>query len=316
MEWAKWTAAFYQLGFVSYERYNVNDKIYTANEFFDIISIPEVKQDFELTPAGRKLITAITVPEIEEIYTRQFVCYELPNSLERGFPDGSMKPFILLLQVLRNLQHNGHEGLTKFEIGLFLQKFRNHTQELPQEVVDEILKYRQQLSDCKNGREARELKNLYKEELGAEIGINPNSVVSDYSDTTFRYFSLSGLSSRVGQTFVIRANKIRFVETLLSSEPLFLFAQNPIEYFSHYYKNTFILPTDHKEFALSEIEDLKNGIRDKKSPLLSEANKPRIDSHIDEIRRIRFAHIEYNNWEREEASKNVIKHLNNNFFYI
>ena len=93
----KWRAAFYQLGFVSYDRYNVNDTKYTTNEFFDLISIPEVKHDFEITPAGRKLITAKSVSEIEEIYTRQFVCYELPNALEKGFPDGSMKPFILLL---------------------------------------------------------------------------------------------------------------------------------------------------------------------------------------------------------------------------
>ncbi len=300
----KWRAAFYQLGFVSYDRYNVNDTKYTTNEFFDLISIPEVKHDFEITPAGRKLITAKSVSEIEEIYTRQFVCYELPNALEKGFPDGSMKPFILLLQVLMNLQQNNHDGLTKFETGLFIQKFRNHTLELPQEIVDEILTYRQQLADCKNAREVRELKNRYKEELRAEIGINPNSVVSDYSDTTFRYFSLSGLFSRIGQTLVIRANKMRFVESLLSSEPDFLFTKDPIEYFSHFYKNTFKLPTDDKEFALSEIEDLKNGIRDKRNPLLSEANKLTLESDIEDVRMIRFALIEYNNWEREEDFAN------------
>lgn len=296
----KWRAAFYQLGFVSYERYNVDDRRYSTSEFFDLISIPEIKQDFELTPAGRKLINAKSVSEIEEIYTRQFVCHELPNSLERGFPDGSMKPFILLLQVLRNLHQNGHDGLTKLETGLFLQKFRNHTPDLHQKIVEEILAFRKELSKCNNAREAKEVKKRYKEELRAEIGINPKSVVSDYSDTTFRYFSLSGLFSRVGQTLVIRANKMRFVDTLLASEPDFLFTKNPIEYFFHFYKNCFMLPTDDKVFALSEIEDLKNGIRDKKNSLLSEANKLTIDSDIEEVRQIRFALIEYNNWEREE----------------
>src|SRR5690606_19587425 len=131
--------------------------------------------------------------EIEEIYTRQFVCYELPNAMESNFPEGSMKPFILLLQVLLLLQQSGHDGLNKFETGLFLQKFRNHTSELPQLIVDEILEYRRQLATCLNAREIRELKNRYKAGLGEETGINPNSVVSDYSDTTFRYFSLSGL---------------------------------------------------------------------------------------------------------------------------
>ncbi|NLD47085.1 MAG: AlwI family type II restriction endonuclease [Clostridiaceae bacterium] len=300
----KWRAAFYQLGFISFERYNINATRYSTSEFFNLISIPEIKQDFELTPAGRKLINASSVTEIEEIYSRQFICYELPNSLETGFPDGSMKPFVLLLQVLSKLQQIGHDGLTKLETGLFLQKFRNHTQELPNQIVDEILTYRQKLSECKNPKEIRDLKNDYKNKLGEEIGINPNSVVSDYADTTFRYFSLSGLFSRIGQTLVIRSNKIRFVDSLLSSEPIFLFSRNPLEYFSHFYENTFPLPTDDKQFALTEIEELKNGIRDKKNPLLSEANKLSIDSDALEIKRIRFELIEYNNWEREEDFAN------------
>lgn len=300
----KWRAAFYQLGFISYDHYNVNDTRYTTREFFNLLSLPEISQDFEITPAGRSLINAKSIPEIEEIYTRQFVCYELPNSLEKGFPDGSMKPFILLLQVLRNLQQNGHDGLTKFETGLFIQKFREHTNELPQQIVNEILTFRQELSECKKAKESRDLKNRYKEELRAEIGINPNSVVSDYSDTTFRYFSLSGLFSRIGQTLVIRANKVNFVDSLLASEPVFLYSQNSIEYFSHFYKNTFPLPTDNIQFALDEIEGLKNGIRDKRNPLLAEANKLTTGSEVLEIKRIRFALIEYNNWEREEDFAN------------
>lgn len=300
----KWRAAFYQLGFISFERYNLNNNRYSTPELFTSIGIPIVTQDFEVTPAGRNLIEAKSVSEIEEIYTRQFACYELPNSLESGFPEGSLKPFILLLQVLRKLQQNGHAGLNKFETGLFLQKFRNHTDELPNQIVAEILLYRQKLSECKNSQEVRALKNSYKAELGKEIGIDPNSVVSDYSDTTFRYFSLSGLFSRIGQTIVIRANKINFVDSLLGSEPVFLFSKNPIEYFNKFYKNSFLLPTDNKQFAINEILELKNGIRDKNNPLLGEANLLTLDSDSSEIKKIRFALIEYNNWEREEDFAN------------
>ena len=300
----KWRAAFYQIGFISYERYNINGNRLSTSDLFNSIDLSDIKLDYEVTPAGRKLINAASVPEIEEIYTRQFVCYELPNSLEGSFPEGSMKPFILLLQVLRILQQNGHDGLNKFETGLFLQKFRNHTDELPQQIVDEILVYRQNLSECKNAREARELKNRYKSKLGDEIGINPNSVVSDYSDTTFRYFSLSGIFSRIGQTIVIRSNKMDFVDSLLTSEPLFLFNTNPTQYFHDFYKNSFKLPTDDKLFALQEINNLKDGIRDRKNPLLKQANSLTEESDISEIRKIRFELIEYNNWEREEDYAN------------
>uniref|UniRef100_UPI0040484688 AlwI family type II restriction endonuclease n=3 Tax=Roseivirga sp. TaxID=1964215 RepID=UPI0040484688 len=300
----KWRAAFYQLGFISYEKYNISGNRLLPDQFFPTIGLPEITSNYEITPAGRKLISASSIPEIEEIYTRQFVTYELPNALEGSFPDGSMKPFILLLQVLLLLQQGGHDGLNKFETGLFIQKFRNHTEGLPQQIVDEVLEYRRLLAACSNARESRELKHRYKKELGQEIGINPNSVVSDYSDTTFRYFSLSGLFSRIGQTIVIRSNKLAFVEVLLQSEPTFLFSTNPASYLEAYYKNNFPLPTDQKDFALQEVNTLKNGIRDRSNPLLAEANRLSLGSDIVDIQRVRLQLIEYNNWEREEDFAN------------
>jgi len=136
----KWRSAFYQLGFISYERYQIGDDRLSTSELFTRIGVPTITTGYELTPAGRKLIEVATIPEIDEIYTRQFVCYELPNSLEGNFPDGKMKPFILLLQVLKLLQSVGHDGLNKFETGLFLQKFQDHTAELPQEIVNQVLR--------------------------------------------------------------------------------------------------------------------------------------------------------------------------------
>lgn len=296
----KWRAAFYQLGFISYEKYNIDKKQLSTIELFSIIGLPEIKTEYGITPAGQKLINAQSVPEIEEIYTKQFVCYEIPNSLERNFPKGSMKPFILLLQVLKILQENGHNGLNKFETGVFLQKFRNHTIELPQQIVNEILEYRRSLSACSKALEKKELKNRYKQKLKEEIGIEPDSVIKDYSDTTFRYFFLSGLFSQVGQTIVIRANKFRFVDKLLQTEPIFLFRTDPVKFFEAFYKNNYPVPTDNIEFALQEIEDLKTGIKKKDHSLLLKANSLTQNSAPSQIHDIRFKLIVYNNWEREE----------------
>lgn len=300
----KWRAAFYQLGFISYERYRVGDDRLNTEELFNRIGLPAIRSGYDLTPAGRKLIDANSIPEIEEIYTRQFVCHELPNSLEGSFPVGKMKPFILLLQVLKLLQDTGHDGLDKFETGLFLQKFQDHTEDLPQEVVNQTLQYRRELSDCASSRQERALKTRYKEELREEIGINPNSVVSDYSDTTFRYFSLSGLFSRIGRRIVIRPNKQDFVNRLLENEPNFLFETNSQDYLESFYKNTHPLPTDDRLFALHEIEILKAGIRDRRNALLLQANSLDESSSLEEIQSIRFQLIEYNNWEREEDFAN------------
>jgi hypothetical protein len=300
----KWRAAFYQLGFISFEKYSIGENRLTTTELFQQINNPTITNAYQLTPAGTKLITARTVPEIEDIYSRQFACYELPNSLESGYPQGKMKPFILFLQVLKSLQDAGEQGLNKFETGLFIQKFRDHTATLSAEIVAEILDYRENLNRCANTAEIKAFKQQCLENLRNFADIDPSSVVRDYSDTTFRYFSLSGLFSRIGETIVIRTNKRDFVTHLLKTEPLFDFNTQPVEYFKNFYNNSYKIPTDNLEVALDEIKLLKDGIRDRQNPLLQRANELSLDSNIDEIQQIRYELIEYNNWEREEDYAN------------
>lgn len=300
----KWRAAFYQLGFISFERYNIDGNRFTTEELFQQINSPTITAAYQLTEAGRKLILANTVPEIEDIYTRQYACYELPNSLETGFPEGRLKPFILFLQVLKLLQDAGMDGLNKFETGLFIQKFRNHTETLPQEIFTEISEYRNGINRCANAREAKALRQQYLDSLGEFTEINPLSVVRDYADTTFRYFSLSGLFTRIGETIVIRTNKRDFVTHLLESEPVFYFNTQPLNYFEKFYKNSYIIPTDISEVALNEIAFLREGIRDRQNLLLQRANALTAESPINEIQQVRYELIEYNNWEREEDFAN------------
>ncbi len=300
----KWRAAFYQLGFISYKKYDIKSERLSVSQLFTRIGVPSVTSPYELTPAGQRLINASKIPEIEEIYTRQFACYELPNSSEGNFPDGKMKPFILMLQVMKLLQDEGVDGLNKFETGLFLHKFQDHTVELPQQIVSRILTYRKELADCESAPQERQVKKRYKENLRNEIEINPNSVVGDYADTTFRYFSLSGLFTRIGQTLVIRPNKIEYVDKLLETEPFFLFPENPIAYLDSFYKNVYPLPIDNLDFALREVDILKAGIRDRSNSLLAEATALNETSSLENIQSIRFRLIEYNNWEGEEDFAN------------
>ena len=299
----KWRAAFYQLGFISYERYNINGDLLDVQKLFQNIGDYNVKLPFQLTKAGFNLINSETIPEVDDVYTRQFACYELPNSLESGFPDGKMKPFILFLQVLNLLQNNGHAGLNKFETGVFLQRFQNHSATLSLEIVDLILEYRVKCIN-KTPKELRDIKQGYLNNLAEITGINPQTIVRDYSDTTFRYFSLSGLFSRLGDTIIIRSNKRNFVNELLANEPQFLFQEDPIKYFKLFYSNTFPLPTDNLTFALAEVNELKQGIKNRLNPLLKEANLLSIGSNIEEVQIIRYKLIQYNNWEREEDFAN------------
>lgn len=300
----KWRAAFYQLGFISYEKYKINEETKSVQELFTELGIPEIISPYQVTPAGQKLITAAMVPEIEDIYLRQYCCYELPNSLERNFSYGKMKPFILFLQVLNLLQDAGMDGLNKFETGLFIQKFQDHTATLANQIVEEIDELRNKISKCSTSKEIKAVKKVYLNDLQEFTGIDPNSIVRDYSDTTFRYFTLSGLFTRISDTIVIRANKRDFVKKLLEAEPKFLFTESPVQYFKDFYGNSYQIPTDIKEFALHEVELLKHGIRDKTNPLLQQANKLSSASDLAAIQGLRYELIEYNNWEREEDFAN------------
>ncbi|HEU4497026.1 MAG TPA: AlwI family type II restriction endonuclease, partial [Flavobacterium sp.] len=194
-------------------------------------------------------------------------------------------------------------GLNKFETGLFIQKFQNHTESLPDEIVEQILIYREKLAN-KGRKELKAIKIGYLTQLAEDTGIDPQSIVRDYSDTTFRYFSLSGLFSRIGETIVIRTNKRNFVDALLQEEPKFLFNENPFQYFNHFYNNSLPIPTDNLTFALEEINNLKSGIKNKSNPLLREASLLSLDSDPNEVQVIRYRLIEYNNWEREEDYAN------------
>lgn len=321
-EWngRKWRAAFYQLGFISYEKYKFSETdILSVSELFSQIGCPDLINPYQITPAGRKLIETLRVPEIEDIYLKQLVCYELPNTLERDFQGGYMKPFILFLQVLSELQNINESGLSKFETGLFIQKFQNHTNSLGSEIVEQILEYRKLIAACKKSKEIRQVRKVYLDQLDKFSGIDSSSIVRDYADTTFRYFSLSGLFTFIGDEIVIRPNKRYFVAKLLESEPRFLFSQSPIGYFNKFYNNTYSIPSDEKAFVIGEIDNLKTGIRNKEHPLFERINGVNESTTIDELQELRYLLIEYHNQEREidfateqranESIENIIKYL-------
>lgn len=296
----KWRAAFYQLGFITNDKYKINSLTLSVKDLFSKLNQSGLDRPYQITLTGSKLISAQSVPEIEEIYCRQFVCYELPNSLESGFPPGKMKPFILFLQVLLELNNRNLDGLNKFETGLFIQPFKTHIQELYLQTVERIIKFRKELNNCSNTSQIKALKKAYLEELEKICVINPLSVVNDYADTTFRYFSLSGLFTRIGETIIIRHSKVEFVKELLKKEPEFLFEKDPLNYFSHFYNNDYWLPIDEKSFALAEIKQLRTEIRNKEHSLFDEIELAEASKELPEIQEVRHKLIVYNGWEREE----------------
>lgn len=303
----KWRSAFYQLGFITGNDYLINGKTLTSTEVLKGLGLGE-DHEYSITPAGRKLIEVSknqVVPEIEEIYLRQFLCYQLPNALEPKFDQTKkFKPFVLFLQVLFKLRQEGLDGLNKLETEIFIQYFFDQIANIVDQIVSEIKKFRN-LTEGKPPKERIPVIKDYLKKRYDEVELNVESrSLRDYADTTFRYFYLSGLLTRIGDRITIRSNKIDFVSELLNSEPVFVFSNDPMKYFYYFYTNSYPLPTDNKEFALKEVKLLAGVIKDKKNLLLSEAEALTTEKELSEINATRYRLVEYHNWEREEDFAN------------
>ncbi len=295
----KWRSVLTQLGFISDKKYSISSNIECATEFLKKIALLKLSSPYQITPAGQKIAESESLLELEEVFIRQLSCYEIPNAIENKFSEGKMKPFILFLEVLLKLQEKRMSGLTKLETGLFLQKFRNHDKKLSTQIFNEIVSFREELQQARTPKQLKAFKEKHIKILEKEIEIKANSAVKDYADTTFRYFNLSGLFTRDGDTIIIRPNKTNFVKQLIDKEPAFLHSKSPIEYFKSYYQNGYTLPTDNIEIALEEIKSLEKTLSSQ-SQILKEVQSLTPNSSLIEVQKIRYRLKEYDEWEREQ----------------
>lgn len=296
----KWRAAFYQLGFIAFKKYNINNESLSVQELFHKIRIKNVELPYSITPAGLRLLRAKSTLEIEDIYLRQYLSIELPNNFELGYPKGRLKPFVLFLEVLYKLNKLKAAGLSKHETGLFLQLFQDQTAQLSDHIIAQILLFRKELA---NEREVSNRRKILMKQLSltnqhAGFSLSSNTVF-DYADTTFRYFSLTGIFKRNSRRIEIRPHKLNIVSEILKTEPNFIYTTDPLTYHKLLYSNGYKIPTDDKPIALNEIREIVKTIRDKKNPLIEKAKTITSKNTIEEINKFRYQLLTYNNSERE-----------------
>jgi hypothetical protein len=220
----------------------------------------------ELTSMGHRLLEANTTGEIQDVFLRQFIRYEIPSPIEGLFPEGRMKPFIYLLQILTKLREQDKEALTKTETAAFLQLFVDHVEEAVEQTVQHILDFRKKREECESQRAKREF-DVSQLQKTAKVGDVGSGILMDYADTTFRYAKMTGLVADRDSRLVLRESKIPIIEAVLANEPMFLAEENPLKYLEDFYSGT-SLPTGEIVFALEEIQRLLIELKKygKKSP--------------------------------------------------
>jgi len=267
----KWRACFTQLGFASRKKYGQGDDRFTTVEL--AAGCPNLGLSgkfYELTPAGRHLVEADTLPAIQEVFLRQLVRYELPSPIETRFrqADFRIQPFIYLLQILSHLRSRGESGLSYVEIGAFIQCSRDHND--VEATVEAVLEFRLQRAEVAGRTAKREFDGAKIHEVGDQVGLGHPESLLDYADTTSRYSRLTGLVSLSRRSRLqIREEKAEVVDLILESEPAFLADEDPMAYLEDFYKGT-SLPFDNIEMTKGEITRLT----DRLAPL---GEEPQVD---------------------------------------
>lgn len=214
---------------------------------------PEIKQNMgfsqedlgqldAITPAGRNLISAETVPAIQECYLRSMITPTKPMS------DGTMfSPLRWVLAIMLELERRGYEPAISFPEMATIVILSTPADGL-NEVVDSILSLRQQ-------RDASERKRIFDRELyerkAMEIG-KAALTFRDYADMNIRYLKATGMVQAKGKGIILVPEKhslaVQLSAELVSTEPLLVIYRKLC--------NGSPLPTDNKDVAIGVLRDL------------------------------------------------------------
>ena len=181
--------------------------------------------------------------------------------------------------------------------------FRNHTDEEVEKTVKEILVYRKEREIIEGKVPKKRFDDAVLRKAGADTGIQYDSL-KDYADTTVRYSKMSGLLAQQGTRLVLRENKIASIASILSTEPRFCVSENPQEYLEIFYKGA-TLPTDNKEFTVSEIHRLKETLKQAGKTIDTVIETLSTSSDTQDLERVRYKLIDsYNETKEEMFAKN------------
>lgn len=275
----KWRSVMIKLGFLTDKKYKINGQNIKVEDLGESANFP--RSPYVLTPVGEKMINSTTQGEISDIFLRQMIKHSVPNPSEpvKDF-DSHIKPFVLFLEVLRQVQSAG-KGLNQKEIAIFLQKIQPHTEKLSSQIVSSILNYRNERDTLDSKRQKREYDQRCLEASVADLNIK-SSTPLDYADTTMRYFSMTGLFEMVGSRINIKNEKLDLVDDLLASNDVSV-TKEGVDYLNDFYNN------------ISIIENEEVSVKKEVAKLIERAGAlnipiPTIDekANLDEVKTIRF----------------------------
>lgn len=210
-------------------------------------------KNIHLTQAGKMLVDSIRP---KEIFLKQLIKWQYPSFQHKGnqYPETNwhIRPFIFFLKVLNELEKIGSPGLSKIELAIFLLICTKESN--LDYVITEIIEYRNNIKSCTNSLSREELTDKifferYKQAFGdintVREGKSENNNYSairtkmrnarDVADSTFRYFSYTGLLSSQGNKLVLNPERLDEIIEIIE-----------LDYFNQNYNDVTLF---HKEFG-------------------------------------------------------------------
>ena len=205
-----------------------------------------------ITPAGEALLDDSNLES--DVFLRQLLKIQLPAPTEDSLDGAAIHPFYLVLSVAVLLQDRDMKPLNKEEIALYLQSATRDDQ--AQAIVGAIQAYRlgRQSVEGRNQKRKYFLEHLSKkvEALYGEVTSQKISTLQDYSDTTVRYSSITGIFTIGRQTLVIKEDQLNLAKALVEVGAPRLLSEE--EFFEVFHNPSLpSLPTDDQTFLEQDI---------------------------------------------------------------
>lgn len=203
-----------------------------------------------ITAVGENLIKHPTIEQT--IFLRQLLKYQIPSPLERT-AGLDVRPFRLLLRFLQRAHDEGMTGLTKHEIGLFVDTVLTEDATTFETAFVEIRAFRNAY-DAYHGRVNKmRFAGVEAYKIALRLGLAPGTLL-DYADSSSRYALMSGLLTIRGNKLAVSAARLPYIMEILADGSALLPNAN---YLHFYYNPEFpLLPTDDPTFLNAEIPQL------------------------------------------------------------
>lgn len=159
----KWRSCFDQLGFITY-KHSPTDEIIKNAIIKGKFTKLDIIKNYMLTPNGIRLISSDNVFVQQEAMLRALLAYELPSIVETSYDFNTFKPFVFMLQIIKELGQRGLKGLNKFETCI-VTSFNSHKD--VSNVVNKITIYRERRNQSignKNKFDQQYLALMYPDE--------------------------------------------------------------------------------------------------------------------------------------------------------